>query len=303
MFAIVGTVPDQDFPLAVGEVLLVNGVIRIEGKSVPVNRGTPALLAAAIKTCEVLDQPAPFGYVVGDIGQGDGSRRLYEYLTRNLGKCDPQSKSGTGLNAIAFHYLQPDVDWHNRVLFAVEEMAKRPVLIADAGFMYAAKMSGQSSEYDLFTPDAGELAFLADEEAPHPFYTRGFILHEEDRVPKLISRAYTNGNAARYLLVKGKKDFVANCNGIQATIDSPLEEAMEAIGGTGDTLTGIIAALIEAGVEVKEAAIVAARVNRLAGHYAKPTPATQVMEIIQHIPRALEEILNENGGIREKTFA
>ncbi|MCJ7685003.1 MAG: sugar kinase, partial [Desulfobacteraceae bacterium] len=163
MFAIVGTVPDREFPLAVGEVLLVNGVIRIEGKSVPVSRGTPALLAAAIKTCEVLDQPAPFGYVVGDIGHGDGSRRLYEYLTRNLGKRDPQSKSGTGFSTIAFHYLQPDVDWHNRVLFAVEEMAERPVLIADAGFMYAAKMSGQSSEYDLFTPDAGELAFLADE--------------------------------------------------------------------------------------------------------------------------------------------
>jgi len=303
MFAIVGTVPDHDFPLAVGEVLLVNGVIHIEGKSVPVNRGTPALLAAAIKTCEVLDQPAPFGYVVGDIGQGDGSRRLYEYLTRNLGKCDPQSKSGTDFNTIAFHYLQPDVDWHNRVLFAVEEMAKRPVLIADAGFMYAAKMSGQSSEYDLFTPDAGEMAFLADEEAPHPFYTRGFILHEEDRIPELIARAYEHKNASRYLLVKGKRDYVANSQGIQAAIDSPVEEAMEAMGGTGDTLTGIVAALIAAGIEVKEAAVVAARVNRLAGHFAKPTPATQVMEIIQHIPRALEEILNENGGIRERTFA
>ncbi len=58
MFAIVGTVPDRDFPLAIGEALLVNGVIRIEGKSVPVNRGTPALLAAAIKTCKALDQPA-----------------------------------------------------------------------------------------------------------------------------------------------------------------------------------------------------------------------------------------------------
>ena len=302
MFAIVGTVPDQDFPLAVGEALLVNNLIRIEGKNVPVSRGTPALLAAAIKACEVLDQPAPFGYVVGDIGQGDGSRRLYEYLTQNLGKCDPQSKPETGFNTIAFHYLQPDVDWHNRVLFAVEEMAKRPVLIADAGFMYAAKMSGQSSEYDLFTPDAGELAFLADEEAPHPFYTRGFILHEEDRVPKLISRAYTNDNAARYVLVKGKEDFVANRNGIQATIDSPLEEVMEAIGGTGDTLTGIVAALIEAGVDVKEAAIVAARSNRLAGHYARPTPATQVIEIIQHIPRALKEILNKKRGTGEKIF-
>ena len=303
MFAVVGTVPDREFPLVSGEVFLEDDGICIQGKMVSVNRGTPALLAAAIKTCEVLDQPAPFGYLVGDIGHGDGSRRLYEYLTRNLGKCDPQLKSGIHFNTIAFHYLQPDVDWHNRVLFAVEKMAKRPVLIADAGFMYAAKMSGQSSEYDLFTPDAGELAFLADEEAPHPFYTRGFILHEEDRVPKLISRAYTNGNAARYLLVKGKKDFVADCNGIQTTIDRPVEEAMEAIGGTGDTLTGIVAALIEAGVEVKEAAIVAARVNRLAGHYARPTPATQVMDIIRHIPRALEDILNEDGEIREKTFA
>jgi ADP-dependent NAD(P)H-hydrate dehydratase / NAD(P)H-hydrate epimerase len=63
------------------------------------------------------------------------------------------------VNTLVFHYLQPDVNWHNRVLFAVEEMDRRPVLIADAGFMYAAKMSGQSSQYDLFTPDIGELAF------------------------------------------------------------------------------------------------------------------------------------------------
>jgi hypothetical protein len=44
-------------------------------------------------------------------------------------------------------------------------------------------------------------------------------------------------------------------------------------------------------------------VNRLAGHYAKPTPATQVMEIVQHIPRALEEMVNENVGIRERIYA
>ena len=154
-------------------------------------------------------------------------------------------------------------------------------------------MSGQSSKYDLFTPDAGELAFLADEKAPHPFYTRGFILQEEDRVPELISRAYTNSNAARFLLVKGKKDYLADSNGVQAMIESPLEEAMEAIGGTGDTLTGIVAALIESGINIKEASIIGARVNRLAGSLAKPTPATQVMEIIRHIPGALLEILRK----------
>jgi hypothetical protein len=294
MFAVVGTVPDQNFPLLAGETVLKDDSICIQGSRVPINRGTPALLAAAIKAGEVLGQPAPFGYLVGDIGLGHGSRRLYEYLTRCPEISDPQSKSGTGFQAITFHYLQPDVDWHNRVLFAVKEMQKRPVLIADAGFMYAAKMSGQSSAYDLFTPDIGELAFLADEEAPHPFYTRGFILHDEDRVPELIARAYRHENAAGCLLVKGKQDYIANQQGIIATVDIYGKEAMETIGGTGDTLTGIVTALIGAGMQVGDAAIVAAKVNRLAGHYAKPTPATQVMDIIQLIPAALAQILSEN---------
>jgi hypothetical protein len=39
--------------------------------------------------------------------------------------------------------------------------------------------------------------------------------------------------------------------------------------------------------------LVAAKANRLAGYYARPTPATQVIEIIRQIPRALEEILQE----------
>jgi ADP-dependent NAD(P)H-hydrate dehydratase / NAD(P)H-hydrate epimerase len=285
MLAVVGTVPVEDFPLTSGKVSLNDDLISIQGNKASVNRGTPALLAAAIKVCEAMGQSLPVGYLVGDIGLGDGSRRLYEYLSETLGNCD--------FSSIAFHYLQPDVDWHNRVLFAVEEMAKRPVLTADAGFMYAAKMSGQASAYDLFTPDVGELAFLADEEAPHPFYTRGFILHEEMRVPELIVRAYEHKNAANCLLVKGQPDYVANQKGIEATIDLPVEEAMEAIGGTGDTVTGIVSALIEAGIDVKESSIIAARVNRLAGHYARPIPATQVMDIVEQIPAALAQVLDE----------
>jgi hypothetical protein len=286
MHAIVGTIPHEQFPLAPGEVGLIDNELTIGGNRVPVNRGTPALLAAAIKAGEFLGLPAPYGYLVGDIGHGDGSRRLYEYLTLHLPQSDFES--------ITLHYLQPDVNWHNRVLAKLDETVRRPPLIADAGFMYAAKMSGKSLQYDLFTPDIGELAFLADEEAPHPFYTRGFILHEESRVPDLISRAYAHNNAARHLLVKGEKDYIANEKGIQAIIDQPVEDAMEAIGGTGDTLTGIVASLISTGMEIIEAASIAARTNRLAGYYAKPTAATQVIEIVNHIPRALEKVLGEN---------
>jgi ADP-dependent NAD(P)H-hydrate dehydratase / NAD(P)H-hydrate epimerase len=285
MHAIIGTVPVEDFPLVAGEASLAGDEFFIQDYKAPVNRGTPALIASAIKAGEVLGLPAPYCYLIGDIGRGDGSRRLYEFLTGHIGESD--------FETITFHYLQPDVHWHNRVLEVLNKRMRRPRLIADAGFMYAAKMSGRSLEYDLFTPDVGELAFLADEEAPHPFYTRGFILHEEGKVPELIQRAYEHKNAARHLLVKGERDYISSQEGIREIVDHPSEEAMEVIGGTGDTVTGIVAALITAGMEIVDAAHVAAKTNRLAGYYARPTPATQVMEIVPFIPRALEEVLHE----------
>ena len=285
MLAIVGTIPDADFPLATGEVTLKGGHIYVEGRPAPVNRGTPALMAAAIKCLDVLGLPMPYGYLAGDIGLGDGSRRLYEHLVEHLPQSDFQ--------VITFHYLQPDVDWHNKVLFAIGKIRKRPKLIADAGFMYAAKMSGLAEEYDLFTPDAGELAFLADEEAPHPFYTRGFILHEDQNIPELIRRAYAHRNAARRLLVKGRIDYVAGHQGMIATIDTPSEEALEPIGGTGDTLTGILSALICGGFDIDRAALLAARANRIAGRLASPTPMTQVAEIIARIPEAVSQALDK----------
>lgn len=283
MLLIVGTIPEADFPLVEGRAELAGGRLRVAQREILVNRGTAALVAAAIQTLTYCNQPPPCACLAGDLGTGEGSRRVYEYLAHTLA----DRKFGT----ICFHYLQPDVDWHNRVWFAIQTMNPRPLLIADAGFMYVAKMSGQAPEYDLFTPDAGELAFLADETAPHPFYTRGFILHQDNQVPDLITRAYDHQNAARYLLVKGKTDYLADSQGVLATVAEPRVEALEAIGGTGDTLTGIAAALAAGGQVLAAAALQAAKANRLAGFLAQPTPATQVKEIIDHIPQALAEVL------------
>jgi len=286
VLAVVGTIPDPDFPLVTGEVTLQEGHIYIEGHPAPVNRGTPALMAAAIRCLDVLGLPMPYGFLAGDIGLGEGSRRLYERLVKDL--------PAANFRALTFHYLQPDVDWHNKVLFTVDQMRPRPVLVADAGFMYAAKMSGLAANYDVFTPDAGELAFLADEEAPHPFYTRGFILHEDQNIPDLIRRAYAHRNAARRLLVKGRIDYVAGPQGVIAAVDTPSEEALEPIGGTGDTLTGILSALICGGFDIDRAALLAACANRIAGRLAAPTPMTQVVEIIARIPEALGQALENS---------
>ena len=284
MLAIVGTVPEHDFPLLCGRAELCSSGLRVEERDIDVNRGTPALLAAACLMLQTLGQEPPLAFLVGDTGLGHGSRRLYAYLAKHLADHAP--------NSMAFHYLQPDVDGHGRVLMAVQDLKIRPKLIADAGFMYAAKMSGQSPEYDLFTPDAGELAFLADEKAPHPFYTRGFILSEDNKVPSLITRAYAQANAARHLLVKGSMDYVADSSGVLATVDEPADEAMEAVGGTGDALTGVVSSLIDSGLEVHRAAELAARINRIAGSMSHPTPASQIMDLISCLPEAYELIKN-----------
>jgi len=238
-------------------------------------------LAAACSTAQILGLDSPLALIAGDIGRGDGSARVYRYLVEESRDCRER--------LIVFHYLQPDVDWHNKILMKTEELSDKPLLVADAGYMYVAKMSGFASSYDLFTPDAGEMAFLADETAPHPFYTRGFLLQEEEQVPGLIRRAYDYENAAKYLLVKGRRDFVASIEGIMAKISEPSVESMEPIGGTGDTLTGIVAALLASGRSVPEAAAIGAKVNRLMGLLADPTPACSVDQLLLALPEALEE--------------
>ncbi|MDY6951645.1 MAG: sugar kinase, partial [Thermodesulfobacteriota bacterium] len=68
-------------------------------------------------------------------------------------------------------------------------------------------------------------------------------------------------------------------------------EEMEPIGGTGDMITGTISGLVYAGKSPLEACRIAARVNRKAGELSRPTPATQVGDIVPHIPAALKEVL------------
>lgn len=283
MFIIVGIVPIEDLPLIYGEAKLLEKSLEIQNYSIPIERGTSALIAAAIKVLEVFKKENPFTFLIGDIGKGRGSKNLYKFLSENIEIYKPK--------VITFHYILPDVDGCLKLILALEKLSPKPVLIADAGFMYAVKMAGYSDFFDLFTPDLGELAFLADEKAPHPFYTRGFLLENENNIEELIKRAYKYKNASKYLLIKGKRDYIVCEGNILNIIDNPIVEELEAIGGTGDTLTGIISALVYTGFNLEEACEIGCQVNRLAGALSIPSPATQIQEIIPYIPKALKTIL------------
>ena len=284
MWCIVGTLPDPDFALSPagleGPSTVAGGLLHLpDGQAVPVQRGSAALAATAILASEVLGVAPPRLLLAGDPGSGAGSRAIYAWLEQNLAHLAP-----TGLT---FHYLFPDLDWHNRVLMAAQALATRPVMVADAGFMYVAKMSGYADAYDLFTPDLGELAFLADEKAPHPFYTRGFLLAREDDVPPLLQRALEHGNCPKSLIIKGSKDYIVLDGQVSATVDTPSVASMECIGGTGDLVTGLATAFLCASANMGEACTAAARVARLLAEYCAPNPSTQIGELIEKLPEAL----------------
>ncbi len=290
MMLIVGTIPSRD-PLTTGKVSAEGEFLVVNGSRISCTQGTGAMIGAALATTDYLGLEAPQALVVGDIGEGKGSREIYEYLIEKVAELSPR--------VLALHYWLPNMALTRRLCRAISKCAQRPMMIADAASMYSAKATGLAGEFDIFTPDATEAAFLADPDATHPAYIARHLFDTEiTRTPRLAEIAYKNNSAAKLLLVKGAIDYIINDGGVVATITEPDVPELEAIGGTGDTITGLVAALAYAGLEPHQAAIIAARANRMAGQFAGVTPATGVREVVAQLPAVFKEYLCQWSGVR-----
>ncbi len=290
MLIIAGTVPVEDMPVTFGQVRRDGEALLVGDCRISRTQGTGAMIGAALSVSEYLRHEAPHALLAGDIGQGRGSHDLYEYLIVNVGKMAP--------NVLALHYWLPDMSQTKRLCGVIDSCSERPLLIADAASMYSAKAAGLAPAFDIFTPDASELAFLADPAATHPAYIKNHLIEMNgDRAPELIRAAYTNGSAPKYMIVKGKVDYVVCDGAIRDTISEPDEPAMEAVGGTGDTITGMVAALAHVGLDPDQAAGIATRANRMAGRTARVTPATKIGRIIDHFPEVFEQHMCTWSGV------
>jgi len=286
MMLLAGTIPNKDMPLTLGQVKLDNGLLMADNQRFPRFQGTAAMISAALATTSYLKLEPPKVLVIGDIGDGQGSRKLFKYLIDNIDELAP--------DFFVMHYCLPIMALMKQLCKAIGDSKKRPFMIADAGAMYAAKGAGLASEFDIMTPDPSEIAFLADPKATHPAYIAEHLVQcDSSKIPEQIQAAFKNKSAAKLLLVKGKTDYIASDSTILETINEPDIPALEAIGGTGDTVTGLVSAFVYAGLEPYEAAIVATKTNRMAGKFAQPTPATKVSQIVDQFPVVFERYLCE----------
>ncbi len=291
MMIIAGTVPIKDMSLTMGSVTADGDYLMIDGKRIPCMQGTGAMVSAALATTSYLGLDSPYVFIAGDIGEGKGSRELYQYLIDNIADLSP--------DVLTLHYWLPDMSQTKQLCMTIEKCGEKPLLIADAGSMYSAKAAGWAEMFDIFTPDATEIAFLTDAEATHPAYIARHLFETEiSYAPELAKAAYKNHGAASLLLVKGSTDYIIKDGEVLATITEPDVPELEAIGGTGDTITGLISALVYAELELHEAAIIAARANRMAGKYANATPATRVSQVIAQFPSVFKDYLNQWSNVR-----
>lgn len=287
MLVLAGTVPIDGLGLTQGKCIYEGKSLKIgdtvlEGKYVTL--GTAAMASAASVTCRTLGIEPPHLITYGDTGMGDGTVKIMDYLAENI--------QGLGASVLTLHYLLPTREPFIRLVEAVDRAAPRPFFIADAGALLNAKATGMARHFDLFTPDPGELSFIADANAAHPAYVQHFIFEVDDtEIERLSKKTWDEGNSPRYLLVKAAVDHVLVDGKVVGTVTEPLVPALEAIGGTGDTITGIVSALISAGMEPAEACLKAARINRHMGAIVRPTPATKIAQLIPAIAEAMGRVL------------
>ena len=287
MLVLAGTVPIKDMPLTTGlcryeKGKLSIGDITLEGKYVTL--GTSAMASAATITCQTLGIAAPYLVTIGDTGMGEGTIKILNHLSAEL--------QNLNVTVLTLHYLLPTKEPFKKLIEAVDNLCPRPFFIADAGALLNAKAIGVSKKFDLFTPDPGELSFLADKDAAHPAYVQYVIFKVDNtEIARLSKEAFEHGDAPRFLLVKAATDHILVDGEVVGVVKEPLVPALEPIGGTGDTITGIVSALISSGMEPSEACLKASLINRYMGEIVSPTPATLIGQLIPFIPEAIGRAL------------
>jgi len=278
VIVIVGTVPYKT-DVYVGTARIDEDYLHIEKTRFNIERGTAAMAASCAQVCSFYGLPMPLCIFGGDISDGKGTELMFQEVNTNIGDYDP--------DIITLHYMFPKISYGGPFFNKINSLPRKPQLIADAGGMYLMKTIKQAHLFDVFTPDEGELLFLADEYASHPLYVRSELLNKVADIDSLVKLACKNGDAPHTIVVKGATDYIYQ-DGIRIKeYKGPNIPAMEAIGGTGDTITGMLTGLrYRKDEEPDYKALVT---NRLIGKRIHCTPATQIKEFIGAIPTALED--------------
>jgi hypothetical protein len=102
MLLIAGIIPHAELPLIDGWAKKDGQFLNVQHHKIPTGQGTAAMISAALSLTEYLQIEPPRVILAGDIGRGEGSRRIYEYLIENVAEIGPA--------VLALHYWMPNLE-------------------------------------------------------------------------------------------------------------------------------------------------------------------------------------------------
>lgn len=161
-------------------------------------------------------------------------------------------------------------------LLVKEAIALGKGIVLDAAALYPGILRYVSGRKVVLTPHAGEFKRLFGVEVPRDL---------ERRVKLVTESAKERGVT---ILLKGNVDVISN--GIETTINRTGSPAMTT-GGTGDVLSGIVAAFLAWGLDPFKAAASAAWINGKAGELATSKKGLHIIatDLIDEIPEIMKK--------------
>jgi len=244
--------------------------------------GAPVLVASAAYRAGVdlvhIGAPVKTAYAISSMSSDLIAIKLEgDHLNpRNVATLGPYLEKST---AVA---IGPGLGLHMDTREFVKEMVKQvearrvPLLLDADGLKAFAEFTRQVKSPMVFTPHSGEYKILTGREAPKEL---------EERAADVQKTAEELGVV---VLLKGHTDVISD--GKRVKFNFTGNPGMT-VGGTGDVLSGIVAAFLAQGVDPFEAAVAGAFINGAAGDFVVSEKGFHMVatDLLEWIPSVIDD--------------
>jgi len=244
--------------------------------------GAPVLVASAAYRAGVdlvhIATPVKTAYAISSMSSDLITVKLEgEHLNpRNVAMLSPYLEKSTSVA------MGPGLGLHRDTKEFVKEMVKHvearrvPLLLDADGLKAFAEFKRQVKSPMVFTPHSGEYKILTGHEAP-----KGL----EERAADVQKTAEELGAV---VLLKGHTDVISDGKRVKFNFSG---NPGMTVGGTGDVLSGIVAAFLAQGVDPFEAAVAGAFINGAAGDFVASVKGFHMVatDLLEWIPSVIDE--------------
>jgi len=244
--------------------------------------GAPALVASAAYRAGVdlvhIAAPVKTAYAISSMSSDFITIKLEgDHLnSRNVATLGPYLEKST---AVA---MGPGLGLHRETKEFVKEIVKQveakriPLLLDADGLKAFAEFKRQVKSLMVFTPHSGEYKILTGKEAPKEL---------EERAEDMKKTAEELGIV---ILLKGHTDVISD--GKRVKFNFTGNPGMT-VGGTGDVLSGIVAAFLAQGIDPFEAAVASAFINGAAGDFVASEKGFHMVasDLLEWIPNVIDD--------------